>query len=63
MPSCKATVQCAAPCYSLFTTADGNWFVIGDPGSAPEVWQFLGTLEKGQTYALPRAFLDHQNKK
>jgi hypothetical protein len=63
MPPCKATVECAAPCYSLFRTADGKMFVIGDPGSKPEVWRFLGTLEKGQTYALPGAFVEYHIKK
>ncbi len=59
MPASRATLQDHGPCYGLFKNADGKQFVIGDPGSGPEVSQFLGTLEEGQTYDLPAAFLDY----
>jgi hypothetical protein len=63
MPPCKATVALRAPCYSVFKTADGKWFTIGDPGSEPNVWQFLGTLKDGQSYEFPAAFLDYHKKR
>jgi hypothetical protein len=59
MPTRKATLELRAPCYSIFRNADGKQFVIGSPGSGDEVWKFLGTLEEGKTYELPKVFLDH----
>jgi hypothetical protein len=62
MPPCKVTVVYDAPCFTLFRAADGKMFVIGDPGSKPEVIHFLNTLEKGQTYEFPGNFFDYQKK-
>jgi hypothetical protein len=63
MPAVKATLEQRQPCSSIFRDAEGKQFVIGSPGSGPEVWQFLGTLQEEQTYDLPRAFLDYHQKK
>jgi len=62
MPVVKATLVEKGPCYSVFRRADGKQFVIGTPGSGPEVGQFLGTLEVRQAYELPRAFVDYQKR-
>ena len=58
MPARKATLELRGPCYSIFRNTDGKQFVIGSPGSGDKVWGFLGTLEEGKTYELPKAFLD-----
>lgn len=63
MPPGQATLELRGPCFSIFRVSDGKQFVIGNPGSGPEVWKFLGTLEEGQTYQLPGAFLDYHKKK
>ena len=63
MPSCKATLEQRCSCFSIFATADGKQFVIGNPGSGPQVWQFLKTLMEGQAYEFPSAFLDYQKQK
>jgi hypothetical protein len=62
MPAVKATLEERSPCSSVFRGADGKQFVIGTPGSGSEVWKFLETLEEGQAYELPRAFLDYQKR-
>ncbi len=58
MPSCKATMAFVSPCERRFMTEDGREFWIGSPGADREVARFLGTLEDGETYYLPRAFMD-----
>ncbi|HEV7402771.1 MAG TPA: hypothetical protein VGO11_07600 [Chthoniobacteraceae bacterium] len=63
MPACKAALELTGPCYSVFKTADGKWFTIGDPGSKPDVYEFLGSLTDGQTYEFPGAFLEYHKKK
>ncbi len=63
MPAGRATLELRGPCFSIFRGTDGKQFVIGNPGSGAEVWKFLGTLEEGQTYELPRAFLDYHKPK
>ena len=60
MPPAKATLELQGPCFSIFRAGDGKQFVIGNPGSGPAVWKFLGSLTEGQTYELPSAFLAHQ---
>jgi hypothetical protein len=62
MPAVKATLTEKGPCYSVFRGVDVKQFVIGTPGSTPEVWRFLGTLEEGRAYELPRAFLDYEKR-
>jgi hypothetical protein len=63
MSPCRATLEVVGPCFSIFRAADGKQFVIGDPGSKPEVWRFLQGLEKGKTYEMPRAFLEYRKKR
>ncbi len=63
MPAGRATLELRGPCFSIFRGADGKQFVIGNPGSGPAVWKFLGTLEEGQTYELPGAFVDYHKRK
>ena len=60
MPACRAMVQVAGPCFSVFTATDGTIFVIGDPGSEAVVYRFLGSLKPGQRYELPTAFAEYQ---
>lgn len=62
MPAVKATLELRGPCFSIFRGGDGKQFVIGNPGSGPAVWRFLGTLKEGQTYEFLSAFLDYQKK-
>jgi hypothetical protein len=62
MPPIQATLERAAPCYSIFRGADGKQFVIGNPGSGPVVWRFLGTLEKGKGCQFPDAFIEYEKK-
>jgi hypothetical protein len=63
MPACKATVKVKAPCYTIYTAANGTVFIIGDPGSDEVVVGFLNSQEKGKTCQLPDAFLEFQRKK
>ena len=60
MPSCQATVVRIFPCGASLVTEDGRGLSIGGPGAAGEVVGFVQTLEEGQTYVLPDAFLNHQ---
>jgi hypothetical protein len=62
MPVCKGRLELTGPCYSVFKTADGQWFTIGDPGSKPDVYEFLRSLADGQSYDFPKAFLDYHRK-
>ncbi len=62
MPPCQATVECVGARDACLTTADGRMFFIGSPAAPPEVLQFLRTLNDGQTYEFPAAFLAHQKK-
>jgi hypothetical protein len=62
MLPCHATVERMAPCYALFTTADGTKFYLGSPGATRDVSRFLSTLQVGQTYEFPAAFIAHQQK-
>lgn len=62
MPAGKATLEQTRACDSIFRTADGKQFVIGDPGSKPEVSQFLKSLKVGETYEFPSVFLEYQKK-
>ncbi len=60
MPSSKATMEFVSPCIRRFRTEDGAEFVIGGPGAEREVMRFLGTLEEGKSYRLPKAFMDYR---
>jgi hypothetical protein len=60
MPSCRATVELVSPCQRRFRTERGRVFIIGSPGAAREVGSFLGSLEEGKSYDLPKAFMDFQ---
>src|SRR6266853_6243465 len=59
MPRCKATVEHIGPAWLSLKTTDGKQFIIGNAESKPEVWQFLKTLQGGDTYEFPGAFLDY----
>jgi len=62
MPSCKAMLEHDGTCVFTFRTADGKKFWIGSPASKQDVIQFLQSLKVGQTYELPKAFLDYQKR-
>lgn len=63
MPACKASLELTGPCYSVFKTADGQWLTIGDPGSKPDVYEFLRSLTDGKSYEFPGSFLEYHAKK
>ena len=58
MPSCRATMELVSPCQRRFRTEGGRVFIIGSPGAEREVGRFLGSLEEGKSYDLPKAFMD-----
>ena len=60
MVPCTAMLASRSPCSSYFTTADGKWFGIGDPGSGEEISHFIWSLKYGETNKFPDAFLDYQ---
>jgi hypothetical protein len=59
IPSCEATVVELAPCYALVKCKNGRSFYVGGPGAAKEVACFVGTLEEGNAYLLPDAFMEY----
>ena len=63
MPPCKAVLEHDGTCVFSFTTTDGKKFWIGSPASKQDVIRFLQSLKVGETYELPKAFLDYQNRK
>lgn len=63
MPSCHASVELFSPCERRFRTSDGGEFYIGSPGADAEVMGFLGTLEEGKNYDLPRAFMEYRKSR
>ncbi len=60
MPPCAAALAARSPCSSHFTTADGKWFGIGDPGSGEQISHFIWSQKLGETNRFPAAFLDYQ---
>ena len=60
MTPCTATLASRSPCSSIFSTTDGKWFGIGDPGSGAQVSHFIWSLVDGQTCRFPDAFLKFQ---
>jgi hypothetical protein len=62
MPSCAAKVEETGPCYARLSTEAGGVLYVGSPGASPEVVGFIHTLQKGQTYFLPDAFMEYQQK-
>jgi len=48
---------------AYFTTADGKWIVIGGPNASADMIAFVRTLRKGQTCALPDAFITFQKSR
>ncbi len=57
-----ATLVGRSPCSSSFTTADGKYFGIGNPGSGALVSHFIWSLKDGQTCKFPDAFLEYQKQ-
>ena len=55
-----AMLAARSPCSSIFTTPDGAWFGIGDPGSEKEISHFIWSLKVGETNKFPDAFLAYQ---
>ena len=55
-----AMLAARSPCSSYFTTADGKWFGIGDPGSGEEIGHFIWSLKVGEANKFPDAFLAYQ---
>jgi hypothetical protein len=62
MARCTGTLAARSPCSSIFSTADGKWFGIGDPGSGEQVSQFIWSLNDGDTCTFPDAFLNYQKQ-
>jgi hypothetical protein len=62
MAPCKGTLAARTPCSSVFSTADGKWFGIGDPGSGPEVSRFIASLDDGAVCSFPDAFVEYQKQ-
>jgi hypothetical protein len=60
MPPCTGTLASRTPCSSYFSTADGKWFGIGDPGSGVEISDFIWSLKDGETCTFPATFLAYQ---
>jgi hypothetical protein len=60
MPSHRATVKSRTPCSVDLATAEGSSIHLGSPKAPAEVIQFLVTLQGGQTYDLPDAFIAFQ---
>jgi hypothetical protein len=60
MPPCTGTLAARSPCSSIFSTTDGKWFGIGDPGSGAQVSRFISSLPDGETCKFPDAFLKFQ---
>lgn len=64
IPACKAIVEHVETFQSVLRTADGKRFRIGSETGEQEVWHFVGVVLKvGQTYELPRVFLDFDERK
>jgi hypothetical protein len=62
MPMCKVMVVSCAPCYRMVKAEDGTLFRIGSPGNTAALARFVGTLQEGQSYVFPDAFLDYMKK-
>jgi hypothetical protein len=62
MAPCTATLAARSPCSSYFSTADGKWFGIGDPGSGAEISRFIWSLKVEETNKFPDVFLKYQKK-
>jgi hypothetical protein len=60
MAPCTAMLASRSPCSSYFTTADGKWFGIGDPGSEEQISHFIWSQKVGEASKFPDAFLDYQ---
>src|ERR1043166_237251 len=60
MPPCAAILGSRSPCSSYFTTVEGKWFGIGDPGSGAQIGHFIWSLKDGETNKFPDAFLKYQ---
>lgn len=60
MAPCTAMLASRSPCSSYFTTADGKWFGIGDPGSKEEISHFIWSLKVGEANTFPDTFLAYQ---
>jgi hypothetical protein len=77
MPSFQATVQTCENGHlaaggnladanwvaAYFTTADGKRICLGGPGASADLVAFMRSLRKGQTCALPDAFISFQKSK
>jgi hypothetical protein len=64
MPPATATVEHKETFTARLRTADGKQFTLGSDRGEQDVWHFVGTaLKVGQTYELPGAFLDYQQRK
>ncbi len=59
----KAIVEQMQPCAAYLKTGDGRRLYIGGPGATKDVAAFVGTLQEGQTYQFPKAFLDYREQK
>jgi hypothetical protein len=56
----RAVVEQKQPCAAYLKTSDGRRLCIGGPGATPEVAWFVQTLQEGQTYEFPAAFLEYR---
>ncbi len=62
MAPCTATLASRTPCSSYFTTTEGKWFGIGNPGSETQISHFIWSLKDGETNKFPEMFLDYQKR-
>ena len=60
MAPCTAMLAARSPCSAHFTTADGKWFGIGDPGSREEISHFIWSQKVGEANKFPDVFLAYQ---
>jgi len=61
MPSCNATVETRSFCGAMLKSHNGTTIIIGGPSMGiPR--GFIESLTAGETYRLPQAFMDYQEK-
>ncbi|MHC1767371.1 MAG: hypothetical protein AB9869_24355 [Verrucomicrobiia bacterium] len=62
LPPFRGVVEQKQPCAAYIKTADGRRLCIGGPGATKDVAGFVAMLKEGQTYQLPKAFLEYQKR-
>jgi len=62
MKPCKAKLVSMNPCTGSFDIGDGQELHLGGPFTSRPIYSFLRTLEKGETYEMPGAFIEFLDK-